>query len=640
MNKMYQKLVFGALVLALVFSFSFAAAAGSASVTFNLKADLKKVESDGLVIDITKISVPFSFFFMGEKKELANELKAIPTPLVNFKVDKNIISKIRAQGHSDNPILNALGAKINFSEVTMADEIKDIRGKYHSDKSFSDILFWLKRDSQKFEISDGYVSRIMNTDITIYSSGVKNVNCWKDGILTAFNQARFNSSKIKKVIRNFKSAKFSDIKEDDKIKKIVGQCFKDGSYEISEFNVLDKSLPDNYCRGKDKTREDCGSIRSWSCVNNQCQKARCGDGVCNDDGFSPAAESASCSYDCGGSSDDSGSGNDGNGDNGSGDNSDSGSEENIVIPDDEIPLVESGYQEKDVHCSAGVPVYYKFIGCISDEQHPIQIIGTPYASTGGKRCVALRRNSPPTADEIQGVFDYFDNTSDYNRQHGIVPSDWLNFSGLITLPSGTLVKCNIEGYTGIMLEDRKPTPKKSVWYVAFYSPEDTTLGHISISCLTKLSDCASTASDIGSGCSSASDCGGSSQWSCVNGQCQAAKCGDGFCNDCNDNFSPCVPSETSENCSQDCKEKTIKQNAKDYSTKGYTIGYKAFWNIDESNKDQGIDYCTTIKDGSVGSHKVSAGPYLVEFYKDDLGFAAFEVVKCENGCKDGACLSN
>ena len=67
-----------------------------------------------------------------------------------------------------------------------------------------------------------------------------------------------------------------------------------------------------------------------------------------------------------------------------------------VVPDDGIPLVESGYQERDVYCSAGVPVYYKFVGCISDEQHPIQIIGTPYANTGGARSVVLKRGSPPT----------------------------------------------------------------------------------------------------------------------------------------------------------------------------------------------------------------------------------------------------
>jgi len=608
--------------LALAFSFSFAAAAGSASVTFNLKADLKKVESDGLIIDITKISVPFSFFFMGEKKELANQLKAIPTPIRSFKVNKDIISKIKAQGHSSNPILNGLGTNISFSEVTMADEIKDIKGTYHSDKSFSDILFWLKREAKKFELTDGYVSRIMNTEITIYSSGIKNVNCWKDGILTAFNQARFNSSKIKKVIRNFKSAKFSDIKEDDKIKKIVGQCFKDGSYEISEFNVLDKSLPDNYCRGKDKTREDCGDIRSWSCVNNQCQKARCGDGVCNDDGFSPAAEEAlGCPQDCGGSSA-GGNGNNGSGSNGdnSGDNNGSSHESKPYCYkplENKDWTYKTSYIGNSVNFSQGWFLKAKGAGT-----------GLIYKSDDGwdidAQTLFGNNSHYGCAGKVEIIWHY-----DFNAEKwtSFVP-DEMGFTNLKTIKNGEIYSINMKEPCALK------HPNKGSFWKSEYCENGCENG------MCKFGADNNNGNGSANDCVNATNCGGNSQWSCVNGQCQAAKCGDGVCNDCRGEFSPCVPSETSENCSQDCKEKTVKQDNRDYSTKGYTIGYKAFWNMDESNKDQGIDYCTTIKDGSVGSHKVNAGPYLVEFYKDDQGFAAFEVVKCENGCKDGACLSN
>jgi len=148
-----------------------------------------------------------------------------------------------------------------------------------------------------------------------------------------------------------------------------------------------------------------------------------------------------------------------------------------VVPDDGIPLVESGYQERDVYCPAGVPVYYKFVGCISDEQHPIQIIGTPYANTGGARSVVLKRGSPPTVAEIN-----------YMNSVGDSRFDGRDFGWRMSKPAGyedTYIESVKAGYTGIMLELTKPTPK-SVWYAAFYSPEDTKLGHISI---TVQSDC-------------------------------------------------------------------------------------------------------------------------------------------------------
>jgi len=157
------------------------------------------------------------------------------------------------------------------------------------------------------------------------------------------------------------------------------------------------------------------------------------------------------------------------------------------IPDDGIPLVDvsgRGFQEdSNVYCSAGVPVYYKFVGSISDERHPIQIIGTPYANTGGARSVVLKRGSPPTVAEIEYMNSVggFDGTN--WQQTSRNPTTW---GWVVPKPSGyedTYIRSHSGGYTGIMLEVTKPTPE-SVWYAAFYSPEDTVLGHVAISVLS------------------------------------------------------------------------------------------------------------------------------------------------------------
>ena len=160
------------------------------------------------------------------------------------------------------------------------------------------------------------------------------------------------------------------------------------------------------------------------------------------------------------------------------------------IPNDGIPLVdaESGFQEggvmqggTNVHCSGGQPVYYKFVGCILDEQHGIQIIGTPYSNTGGARSIVLKRGSPPTVEEIK-YMNSATNTSFDGVNWQQISYNPTVYGWIIPKPAGyedTYIKSRNAGYTGIMLNVIKPTPK-SLWYVAFYSPEDTTLGHISI----------------------------------------------------------------------------------------------------------------------------------------------------------------
>jgi len=60
-----------------------------------------------------------------------------------------------------------------------------------------------------------------------------------------------------------------------------------------------------------------------------------------------------------------------------------------------------------------------------------------------------------------------------------------------------------------------------------------------------------SSSDGSNTCTRSSDCGRMDQWSCINGQCQRAICGDGFCNMCE--VSPCPEeSETAESCPDDC----------------------------------------------------------------------------------------
>ena len=135
--------------------------------------------------------------------------------------------------------------------------------------------------------------------------------------------------------------------------------------------------------------------------------------------------------------------------------------------------MESGFQERDVHCSAGTPVYYKFIACILEDGGltgaSIQIIGTPYATTGGFRSVVLKRGSLPTVEEIEYMNLWL-------AEHGFWTPHPAGYEDFYIFSSGGLA-------SGILLEAKKPTPK-SLWYAAFYSPKDTTLAHISISSLS------------------------------------------------------------------------------------------------------------------------------------------------------------
>lgn len=76
---------------------------------------------------------------------------------------------------------------------------------------------------------------------------------------------------------------------------------------------------------------------------------------------------------------------------------------------------------------------------------------------------------------------------------------------------------------------------------------------------------------------------------------------------------------------------------KDYYAEGSTLGYRAFWERIPRNITLEHDSCTMICDGSVGSGIAATGQCLIEFYLDAKDYAAFDVVRCEKGCRDGAC---
>lgn len=85
---------------------------------------------------------------------------------------------------------------------------------------------------------------------------------------------------------------------------------------------------------------------------------------------------------------------------------------------------------------------------------------------------------------------------------------------------------------------------------------------------------------------------------------------------------------------------------KSFAQKGTTTGVRAWWDVNTANVKQEVDACTTVCQGSVGSGISSEGQCLIEYYcssHPQTGgapvFAAFEVKQCENGCRDGACLS-
>jgi hypothetical protein len=77
---------------------------------------------------------------------------------------------------------------------------------------------------------------------------------------------------------------------------------------------------------------------------------------------------------------------------------------------------------------------------------------------------------------------------------------------------------------------------------------------------------------------------------------------------------------------------------KNYFMRGDTLGYRAFGDKTSENISLEHDSCTKICDGSVGSGINSAGPCLMEFYLNSENYAAFDVVPCEKGCLNGACV--
>ncbi|MBI4140996.1 hypothetical protein HY485_04130, partial [Candidatus Woesearchaeota archaeon] len=84
---------------------------------------------------------------------------------------------------------------------------------------------------------------------------------------------------------------------------------------------------------------------------------------------------------------------------------------------------------------------------------------------------------------------------------------------------------------------------------------------------------------------------------------------------------------------------------KNFEQKGTTRGVRAWWEPKQENVYDEQDSCTTICQGSVGSGIKTEGPCLIEYYCDkrmdkneEPIYAAFVSKKCDNGCKNGACI--
>ena len=128
-----------------------------------------------------------------------------------------------------------------------------------------------------------------------------------------------------------------------------------------------------------------------------------------------------------------------------------------------------------------------------------------------------------------------------------------------------------------------------------------------------------------------SGCPTSDQWSCISGTCQPAKCGDGVCNDCSNAFSPCF-AETN-NCPQDC---------------GGTPSSPAPAPTDQfQDTDNGANFyvkgTTTGKQGGVTVTRTDScqnSQLLNEYSLDSNNNIKTQLVVCNNGCSNGACVQS
>ena len=126
-------------------------------------------------------------------------------------------------------------------------------------------------------------------------------------------------------------------------------------------------------------------------------------------------------------------------------------------------------------------------------------------------------------------------------------------------------------------------------------------------------------------------CPTSDEWSCIDGQCKPAKCGDGVCNDCSNAFSPCF-AETN-NCPQDCGGAPSSPAPTPTPT-------DQFQDTDNGANfyQQGI---TTGKQGTITITKTDFcqnSQLLNEYSLDSNNNIKTQTVVCNNGCVSGACV--
>ncbi|MFA6974086.1 MAG: hypothetical protein WC238_05110 [Parcubacteria group bacterium] len=137
-------------------------------------------------------------------------------------------------------------------------------------------------------------------------------------------------------------------------------------------------------------------------------------------------------------------------------------------------------------------------------------------------------------------------------------------------------------------------------------------------------------------CQSAYQCGNIQFNSCVNGTCQKAACGDGFCNACS--FSPCGGFiETKQTCSKDCGQPTTppptianksdSDNGQNYFLKGTTSGLLN--SATATKTDTCLSKCS-------GDNAQASGQCLLEYYLSGDQLKS-QKVACAGGCENGAC---
>ena len=143
-------------------------------------------------------------------------------------------------------------------------------------------------------------------------------------------------------------------------------------------------------------------------------------------------------------------------------------------------------------------------------------------------------------------------------------------------------------------------------------------------------------------CTVANDCDktgyGQENWTCLSHTCQAARCGDGFCNACE--FSPCgSKTENQSNCPQDCGYPVTPAPTPVPTNPAPATQFQ--------DTDNGVNFyqkgTTTGKQGGVTVTRTDFcqnSQLLNEYSLDSNNNIKTQLVVCNNGCSNGACVQS